>query len=240
LRTRPALSRLTSVREDWRSPLPEEETQVYQACVQQLELAYGMLSVSLNEAIGLRRIGHLAKAYEAVCVTPALSSLLTSPLAGLLRAMLEHAKHYGTIPMIAPLDPANFQGSKGQRSARMSALLSLVLLTRRSQFLHKIATLHEMVEDLGRDFRTAAEELGTGTPQQPLPYWDVLDATHYDLNTCLRETIVLLKCFLLALPGLQLAAFQKTVRAQLSTPEPAQSTRQRLIPHGRMAPVGGE
>jgi len=34
----------------------------------------------------------------------------------------------------------------------MSSLLNRVLLSQRLQFLHKVSTLEEMVEDLGKDF----------------------------------------------------------------------------------------
>jgi len=43
-----------------------------------------------------------------------------------------------------------------------------------------------------------------------------VDAGHYDLNTCLREAIVVFKSFLIALPEDQLGAFQNAVRQQWS------------------------
>src|ERR1700688_1026615 len=178
-----------------------------------------MFSVALNDAIELRQTGKLAKSYQAAWVLPSLCARLAHPLGALLRSLSEHARHYGVIPNTAPLDPANFQGSKEQRTARMSDLLSRVLLTQRSQFLHKIGTLEEMVGDLGNDFRQAAEDLGNGASAQPAADWQAVDSVHYDLNTCLREGIVLLKSFLLVLPEDQLGAFQKTVRAQMQAPE---------------------
>jgi len=63
--------------------------------------------------------------------------------------------------------PANFQGQRGQRSARMSSLLNHVLLSQRLQFLHKVSTLEEMVEDLGKEFRLAADDLAEGTSLNP-------------------------------------------------------------------------
>jgi hypothetical protein len=78
------------------------------------------------------------------------------------------------------------------------------------QFLHKVSTLQEMVEDYGEDFRHAADGLATGLYVDPGPLWKEADAGHYDLNTCFRETIVLLKSFLIALPDNQLEAFQIT------------------------------
>ena len=121
-----------------------------------------MFSVALDEALEHRQQGHLSKSYLAVCVTPDLATRLAGNLCAVLRALAGHAKHYGTIPVILPLDAENFLGAKEQRVARMSDLLSKVLLTQRSQFLHKINALEEMVSDLGRDFRIAVENLTIG------------------------------------------------------------------------------
>jgi hypothetical protein len=228
-----------SVKDDWRAWLPPEKSKVFHAHEQQLEAAYTMLSVSLNEAMELRQAGRLAKSYQALCVTSAVCSLLTNPLAALLRALGEHAKHYGTVPNAAPLDPANFQGVRGQRSARMNGLLSRVLLSQRSQFLHKIGTLQEMVEDLGQEFNQQAEELASGVSTHPASHWEALDAAHYDLNTCLREAIILLKSFLLALSVDQLSAFEKSVGTH-QAPESPDRSRQRLLRHRRTASFAAE
>jgi len=125
----------------------------------------------------------------------------------------EHAKHFGIIPNIAPLDAANFRGAREQRSARMNDLLSHVLLTQRSQFLHKIDTLEEMVLSIHKDFSEVATDLGNGASAEPSSDWRTLDDAHFDLNTCLRESIVLLKSFFVVLPNDQLPVFQKSVGA---------------------------
>jgi hypothetical protein len=229
---------LPSVQDDWCAWLPQDKAQVFDEHVHQLESVYMMFSVALNEAIEFHHTGLLSKSCQAVCMTPALAGRLSSNLGGLLRGLGGHAKHYGTVPNAAPLDPANFQGSKEQRTARMSDLLSRVLLTQRSQFLHKIGTLEEMVGDLGKDFRLTVESLSMGVSVNPENDWRVVDAVHYDLNTCLREAIVLLKSFLLVLPQDQLGTFQKSVHAQThgadhSTPGEGGIRRRRLAAVGR-------
>ena len=65
-----------------------------------------------------------------------------------------------------------------------------------------------MVEELTVEFRSTAEDLAEGTSIRPSMHWEALDNLHYDLNTCLRETIVLLKSFLRALPASELDAFR--------------------------------
>src|SRR5260370_4153317 len=101
-----------SVKDDWRALLPEAKAQVFDKQVHQLESSYVMLSVSLDEAIELRQLGHAGKSLQALGVTSGLCKLLTQTLAGLLHALCGHAKHYGTIPNAAPLDPANFHAQK--------------------------------------------------------------------------------------------------------------------------------
>jgi len=229
-----------SVKDDWRAWLPDVKAQVYDRQVQLLESSYVMLSVSLNEAIELRQLGQPGKSLQAVGMTSGLCSLLTQMLAGFLRALSEHAKHYGTIPNAAPLNPANFRGHRGQRSARMSSLLSHVLLSQRLQFLHKISTLEEMVEDLGKDYRQAADDLADGMALNPNKMWDEVDSDHYDLNTCMREAIVVFKSFMIALPEGQIEAFQNTVRQQCLPPEAAVSYPHRMIRHRRMTAIAGE
>lgn len=240
-RTSPPASRGTSVKEDWRARLPEEKSKVFCAYVHILDSTYGMLSVSLNEALELRAEGRLAKSCQAVHVTPELCTRLTVPLAALIRILGDHARHYGTIPNTAPLDPTNFQSVKGQRSARLSGLLSRVLLSQRTQFLHKLGTLQEMVEDLGKDFCASAQELSEGLSTDPAMSWKIVDAAHYDLNTCLRETIVLLKSFLRALPEDQVRGFQKSVEESwAAAARETSSDSASLLRHRRMHHIAGE
>ena len=231
---------LPTVQDDWCAWLPQDKAQAFTELVRELESAYMMFSIALNEAIGLRQQGMLAKSYQAVSMTPDLATRLSAKLAGLLRGLSGHAKHYGTIPNAASLSSANFHGIKEQRTARMSDLLSRVLLTQRSQFLHKIGTMEEMVCELSKDFRLAVENLTEGASSNPEAIWEIVDAAHYDLNTCLREAIVLLKSFLVVLPDDQLATFEKAVRSQTQAAEPLSHTGERLIRHRRMAAVGGE
>jgi hypothetical protein len=229
-----------SVQDDWHAWLTEAKAVVFHRYEQQLESNYVMFSISLNEAIGLRQDGFLAKSLQTISLSPGLCRLLTQPLSALLRALAEHAKHYGTMPNAAPLDPVNFRGAKGQRSARMSALLNRVLLSHRLQFVHKINALQEMVADLEEDICLAASDLADGTATDPGGTWNSVDVDHFDLNTCFRESIVLFKSFLIALPEDQLISFQDSVREQSEPQEQEVPFPQNLLRHRRMAPIAGE
>jgi hypothetical protein len=205
-----------------------------------LETSYAMFSVNLDEALGFRRYGRFGKAHQALTVTPALCKRLADPLLTLLRAMLAHAKHFRIVPNLSPLDPENFHQAKSRRAASFNGICSRIFLSQRSQFLHKISTLMELVENLSESFCCAAEELSDPSSLEPEREWELLDASHYDLNTCLRESIVLLKCFLLALPDEQLLEFDAALRG---TPLPSSSpllVPKRHLAHRRMTLLKGQ
>ena len=232
-RSSPSLRR-TTVQQDWRAWLSTEKAQVFREYEHNLESLYQMFSVSLNEAIDLKQAGLAAMSQESIDTTSDLCERLIRPLAGMLRALYDHAKHYGTIPNAAPLDPANYRGQREQRSARVSGLLNRVLLSSRLQFLQKVGTLVEMVEDLGKDFRNAADALADGTLRDPERVWNEIDADHYDLNTCLRETIVLFKSFLIALPVGQIEVFQNAISKHSRAQRHDQGARRRVIRNRRL------
>ena len=232
----PSPRRGISVREDWRAWLPEHKDRLFQSCIQDLEASYMMLSVALNEAMELRGKGYIAKSFEAAKVTDGLCRRLTHSLESILGGLSRHAKHYGTVPNAAPLDPANFRGPRGQRTARLSGFLNRILLSQRAQFIHKATALHEMVADLEQDFCAAAEELVSGACTEPEALWDSLDKGHFDLNTCLRETYILLKSFLLVLPEDQQDLFETALKPQSQRP----SKPSPVFRHRRFAAVPGK
>jgi hypothetical protein len=228
------------VSQDWRTPLCGEKTEAYAEFVKKLEVAYTIFSVSLDEALGMRRAGRAMKAQEALGVSGPLCYRLSIPLRCLLKSMVVHARHFGITPNLVPLNPANFQSVRSQRVARFNELFSKVLLTRKSQFIHKISTVEDLVEELESRFNRTAEELTEDESIQPVRDWELLDAVHYDLNTCLRETVVLYKSFLHALPAGQLPAFEVTLRENCESGCPAKQTGTRHLAHRRMAFLKGQ
>lgn len=231
--------RLSSVQEDWLAWLPQPKARTFEKFSQQLETSYGMLSVSLNEALALRQEGRIDKSRQAAAVSAEVCRLLTHPLGAMLRAVEAHARRYGTLPNALPLDAANFRTARCLRAARRNALLSRILPSQRLRFLQKVRVLPEMVEDLGNGFCAATRDLVDGFTVQPEETWLSLDLFHYDLNTCLRETVVVLKSFLHVLPENELAEFERQVREK-TYPQPARKTPLRDIRHRRPAAIAGE
>ena len=229
-----------SVSQDWRKPLSSEKSDLYVRHLQNLEIAYMMFSVSLDEALGLQRLGRRSHAQEVLNLAPELCGRLSSPMTSLLGTMLMHARHFGIAPHLAPLKPENFQSPRSQRVALFNDLLSRVLFTKKSQFLSKISTLEDLVEDLEESFVATAKELVEEESLLPERDWELLDATHYDLNTCLRETAVVYKSFLHALPHEQLAEFQNSLRSRQEVVQEAALLRTRHLAHRRIAFLKGQ
>jgi hypothetical protein len=228
------------VSNDWRAPLSAEKNQSFHYTLHRLESFYGMFSVNLDEALGMRRHGPVDKAYQILSIAPALCEKFAGALRSHLRAMSMHARHFGTAPNMSALDPENFQDPRSQRVARFNGILSRVLLTRRLQFLQKLSTLAELVEDLGSNYDDSALELGEGSSLNTEQCWEDLDASHYDLNTCLRETMVLSKCFLLALPEAQLPEFQASLRQEALPSKVRASFSPRNLAHRRLPTIKGQ
>lgn len=212
--------RLRSVREDWQAWLPAEKDRLFDVTVGELETSYAMLSITLDEAFGLRSKGYLMCAREQTRVCGELFQRLATPLLTVLRALEEHGRNFGTLPGVAPLNPQFFRGETAQRMAWRNNLFSKVLLSMRSRFFHKLHDLAETIEELVGEFHQASEEIAAGSSVQPVAHWQALDILHYDLNTCLRETTVLLKSFLCALPNEQVQPFAYKLRAVSLLPPP--------------------
>jgi hypothetical protein len=207
--------RRTSVSDDWNAWLPEDKAKFFDSRVRQLEAPYTMLTISLSEAMELRNTGQIARARQTIAVMPSLCMHLVDPLYAILRALKSHAKKRGTVPNIAPVDERNFLGTRSKRFARFSSLLSRVLLNDRSLFLNKVSTLEEMIGDLFIDIRIAANKLASHSSIRTETEWIAIESAHYDLNTCLREAIIVLKSFLVAMPDEQLEALEGEInRAQ--------------------------
>jgi len=230
----------SSVSQDWRAPLSIEKSETFAQMMLRLETAYSIFSVNLDEALGMRRRGRARKASQVLSVSSALCKRLTTPLIGLLRSMQQHTRHFGTTPNLVPLDPGNFQIPKSQRSAFFNGLFSKVLLARKAQFVHKISALAGMVEELAEAFDSAVDELTDTDAQRPERNWELLDAAHYDLNTCLRESVVLMKCFLQALPDRELVEFQSALQTHSSQSLAPVTTRTRHLTHRRMTLIKGQ
>jgi hypothetical protein len=197
----------SSVREDWCTRLPEEKKNIFDSIVREWEEAYAVFSIPLDDAMSLRAEGALTRARQCVEIAATVVTDLTAPLASSCRTLEKWGRHLAVPPAVAALNPAFYRSEFARQNAQWNQLTHHVLFGCRSRYMHKLRVLQTSVNTLGEEFHREAEELSSGVHPRPHACWPRLDELHYDVNTCLRETVVVLKSFLLALPPKNLALF---------------------------------
>jgi len=219
------LRRTASVQEDWFAWLPEEKDRLFDATLNDLEICYSILSVTLNDAFNLCRQGKLAPAREQARMFADLFDRLAGRLRGILRSLYEHSRQFGTFPNTAPLRPGFFRSDRAQQVARANNLLAVVRFRSRTRFFRKLGALEEIVAGLQREAREIAREIAEGLAVSWQKQWRGLEVLDYDLNTSLRETTIVLKSFFCVLPIEELPAFRQRVAAL--TPKPSSNANRR-------------
>lgn len=198
-----------SVRDDWRAALPDDRKRQFDAISAQWEATYSMLSVTLNEAFALRDAGTLVRAREQAAVAADLVDRLAADLVHALQALRAKGWSSDPVPAVEPLHPKNFRGDSSQSHAAGNLFLHRVLPSRRARFLLKVRKLEAAVSRLAEDFRGPADEIAEGASVEPSASWHTLELAHDDLNTMMRESIVVLKSFLRAVSDGRFTAFRQ-------------------------------
>ena len=205
-----------SVCQDWLSALPREKDYVFDTAVRQWECSYAMMSGALDDALTLRARGELVCARQQVSVAADLLGRLAGVLMSFCDAVTRRGRRITNVPTVEPMKTEFFRGDTAQSAASWNGILHHVLFGDRLRFFQKMRILSETLEQLDREFGEAAEDIAQGISVQPGECWKMLDCLHYDFNTCLRETEVVLKSFLRALPAEQLPAFAAELEASVA------------------------
>lgn len=213
-----------SVSEDWIASLPRERLQIFQTVVREWEFANAMMSVALDEALSFRARGELVCAREQVSLAAELFARLASTLVVACDSVSDRGRHISDLPLVEPLNTDFFRGEIAQNAAQWNLLLHTVLFADRSRFFQKLRILSETVARLVHEFDSIAEDLFHGVSIRTADGWKSLACLHFDFNTCVCESEIVLKAFLRAIPAEQLAAFC----ADLGSLSAAERVRQQL------------
>lgn len=232
--------RYNSVQQDWRAILPLAKSASFSNHTEELENAFMMFSVALDESIALHHSGAGENARQGIGMVGQLCAPLALRITAVLHAMRQFSRHFGIVPNLSLLEASHFQSEQGQRAARHSNLVSHVLLSERSQFLNKVTTLEEIVDCLGDEVIDVSRRLSVDHSSYSSRLWRFLGLSYLDLNTCLQETGILLKSFLLVLPDDQLAMFDFTVSGLGRARRLKSYSSPELIRARRIAAVAGE
>ncbi len=213
------------VRAEWVSRLPGERQQLFRDVVISLEATYTMMSVALNEAMVLRAKGQLVQARAQAGVCGELGERLARKVGILIQGMKGHGEIMTALPVVLPLTASNFRHSEARLAAGLQWVLHKLMPSVRLRFFHKLRVLRASVQGLARQFNATAREIAENQSVEPIAAWQELDYLHYDLNTCLREAIVTLKCFLRGMPADLFMVFQQQLRGIPKTPAEEQAAK---------------
>jgi hypothetical protein len=205
--------------------LPGERQQLFRDVVLSLEATYSMMSVALDEAMRLRANGQLVQAREQAGVCGELGERLAKKLRILIQGMKQHGEKMSELPVVLPLTAANFRHAEARLEAGLQWVLHALLPGTRLRFFHKLRVLSSAVAGLAKQFKNTAGDIADNRSVKPSAAWQDLDYLHYDLNTCLREAIVTLKCFLRCMPEDGFAVFQQQMRGIPTTPAEQQAAK---------------
>jgi hypothetical protein len=201
--------RSRSVREDWFAWLPNDMDRLFDATRAELESSNVILSIALDEALSLCEKRQFECARECSVVFADLFDRLAIQLCLVIHTIEEHGSHFGTLPNVTSLAASNFRGATAKRISTMSGLLARVVFSGRTRFFHKLSSLEEIIEELQKETRSIADDVGEASPAFLDRAWRALEVLDYDLNTCVGETTVVLKSFFCALPSEELETFRR-------------------------------
>jgi hypothetical protein len=163
-----------------------------------------MMSVALDDALTLRARGELVCARQQVSVAADLLERLVPSLISFCSAVSARGRHIGNLPVVEPLNAEFFRGETAQSAASWNGIVHHLFFHGRSRFFRKLRILAVTLAQLEREFQEEAQDISKGLSVDPGDCWKKLEYLHYDFNTCLRETEVMLKSFLRTLPADQL------------------------------------
>lgn len=185
----------------WFSRLPRDKNRFFETIVMRWETSYAMLSIALQDAFTYRSRGQLVCARQQVGVASELMGRVSRQLVFCCETLSFSGRHFPEVPLVDPLRTEFFRGDTGQSAASWNGILHTVLFAQRSRFFHKLRILSETIERIDNEFFETASDISDGLTTDPNLTWGRLDSLHFDLNTCLRETEIILKSVLHALPS---------------------------------------
>lgn len=219
---RSLFNRRRSVCEDWIGAIPPEKREAFDSTIQRWNTAYVMASIALDEAFALRKRGDIVHAQQQAEVSTELLLRLSADLVRSSEIIQDGARHVVDLPLVEPLQSSNFRSASAHRAASWNKLFHQVLFSARSRFFHKLRALGSTVSELAAEFEQAAALIADGSAHVSTTAWPTLEMLHDDLNTCLRESEIVLKSFLRAIPAELTASLRNRLEAPIEmAPRPA-------------------
>src|SRR5262249_5594981 len=158
----------------WYANLSKDKTALLMAVRRELEIAYSMFSVALDQAVATRKHGRPALAKDHVAVSADLCVRFGTALEKVLQALGRHGRHFSSPPNITDLNSESFLGTRARQAVLKHNLYSRILFGLDNRFLHKIQTLAEIADDLTEEYLDTSAEMIEGAGSSKEQYWKQL------------------------------------------------------------------
>lgn len=184
----------------WRpAALPLNRFQIYRTAAQEVETQTGMLSVTVNEALGDYGAGNGATAVAHMMLAIEQWNLLAQLVGNVLKTVTENMPQVGTMASYREINPANFQSRAMAELMKSGGKLHQVIFHSKGRFDFRVQLIRSSLETLSAEFRS------TFTPTEPeaqfsAAKWRDLDPTHHDYDLIAKEALLAVRDFLGALP----------------------------------------
>jgi len=186
--------------EDWCGALPAPLMDAYHKLEQRWNTLDELGSVALCGAKKLGERNEARKAAQQCGIAGEFLNRLADELITATDIMQTEARHFPIVPTIEPMAPTNYRSMSVRWSISLALVLHQVTFSERNRFFNKLRALDRVVEVLCDEFLESVDSLLRQPERLTSTRWDELERLDYDLNTCLQEGLVVLKCFLRAVP----------------------------------------
>lgn len=191
----------------WRpAALPLNRFQIYRTAAQEVETQTGMLSVTLNEALGDYGAGNGANAVAHMLLAVQQWDLLAQLVSSVLKTVTENMPQVGTMASYREINPACFQSRAMADLMKSGGKLHQFIYHSKGRFDFRVQLIRSSLETLTEEFRSTFG-LADPAPQFPASKWRDIDPTHHDYDLIAKEALLAVRDFLGALPEAAIPGF---------------------------------
>jgi hypothetical protein len=217
-------------RSQWRRglmPLSAEREQIYQPVALEIETQTAILGITLNEALGEREFGNQENAWRLVRLAVCQWDRLAEIVSLMLHAIAEDLSASRSIVAVRSITTNRFRSRAMIEFVGTWDLLDQLIFRSKLRYQLHIRVLRRAIETLTAEFRRSyrsAERSSESADEM----WGNLDPAFHDYDLIIKESLLALRAFLIALPDSALQDFASSLKSVVT-----HSVRSKSVPAPR-------
>jgi hypothetical protein len=195
--------------------LRQQREQIYQPVALEIETQTVILGISLNEALGEREEGKIDNAWRLVGLATCQWNRLAENVRSLLAAIDSNVPSARSVLRVRIIHPQLFRSRTMLEFVRTRDALEQMLFRSKVRYQMNIRVLRRAVESLNSDFQKSYNSIETPSDASS-EVWDLLDPAFHDFDLVIKEALLSLRYFLMALPDSALDEFASDLKPIVS------------------------